>query len=227
MAFLGPVGLIGQLAMIGSLYSYSRDHEREADRIGLTLMGRAGYDPREAARVWQNLRAELSAGAGGDPAKRSVMFATHPPTDERQKTLTDLAGDRGGVLGADEFHARIDPMMPDLIDDELRRAQYDETVVLATRLMAARPQRADLICLRAEACRLRAKEGDAAAALADFDAALMLADPPAQAHRGRGFLLRQRGERQMAREAFEHYVQAAPSAADTEIIKTYIDELKP
>jgi predicted Zn-dependent protease len=226
MAFLGPVGLIGQLAMIGGMYAYSRDHEREADRIGLFLLDRAGYDAREAARVWENLRAELTAGVGGDPAKRSVMFATHPPSDERQQTLARLAGDRGGALGADEFHSRVDPLLPDLIDDELRRAQYDETVVLATRLMAARPQRADLVCLRAEACRLRGKDGDADAALADFDAALTLTEPPLSVHRGRGFILRQQGRRQAAHDAFERYVQAAPGAPDAEIIKTYIDELK-
>ena len=47
-------------------------------QISLLLMRRAGYETRAAAQVWTNLRDELKAGAGGDPAKRSVMFATHP-----------------------------------------------------------------------------------------------------------------------------------------------------
>ena len=153
MAFAGGIGLIGQLALLAGMASYSREHETEADQIGLLLMRRAGYETRAAAQVWTNLRDELKAGAGGDPAKRSVMFATHPGVEERERELQTAAGAGGGFAGDAEYAARIEPLMPDLIDDELRRAQYDESIVLFTRLAQRRPTRGDLRYARGEAHR--------------------------------------------------------------------------
>jgi predicted Zn-dependent protease len=226
LAFAGGIGLIGQLAMMAGAYAYSREHETEADRIGVQLMRSAGYDPRESARVWTHLREELTAGAGGDPAKRSVMFATHPPTDERQRALQELAGSDGGFLGDDTFAEHIDPFMADLLDDELRRAQYDESVVLLTRLAARRPQRGDLRFARGEALRLRAKPGDADEAMSDYRSALGLERPPAQAHRAIGLLHRQQGQKAEAAKAFNQYLLQAPTAPDTELILSYLNELK-
>ena len=65
----------------------SRDQEREADPVSVVLMRRAGYDARQAAKVWSNLLAELKANPGNDPDLDSVLFATHPPSEERQRNL--------------------------------------------------------------------------------------------------------------------------------------------
>jgi beta-barrel assembly-enhancing protease len=229
MAPLGAVGLMGQMAALAGMASYSRDHETEADMIGVALMRQGGWDPREAAKVWDNLRAELTAGAGGDPAKRSVLFASHPPTDARQAALNALAaGDSGGELGAETFQARIEPFMADMLDDELRRAQYDETIALMTRLSTRRPQRADLRFARGEAHRLRAqdKDKDLDAALADYQAAETLHKPPPQVFRGLGFVHRQQGRKAEAVSAFARYLQTAPTAPDAALIQSYLDEMK-
>jgi predicted Zn-dependent protease len=224
VSLFGVVGLIGNLALIAGMYGYTRDHEREADRIGIGLMGGAGYDPREAAAVWRNLRAELAANPQADPARNSVLFATHPSSEERETTLAELAGAGGGFVGEAEYHARIEPFLWDLLDDELKRAQYDETIALFSRLCDRRPGRADLRYFRGEARRLRAHGDDAVLALDDFRAALALDKPPAAAHRSAGFLHRQQGRAAEARDAFGRYLQAAPDAPDAGIIQTYLTE---
>lgn len=63
---------------------FSRSHETEADKIGLILMAMAGYNPEEAPRLWQRMKA--SRGNESPPE----FMSTHPSNDTRIKTLKDL-----------------------------------------------------------------------------------------------------------------------------------------
>lgn len=60
---------------------HSRFMELEADDIGAVYMARAGYDPRGAVRVWQEMK-RLSQG-GSTP----TFLSTHPNDDQRIKRL--------------------------------------------------------------------------------------------------------------------------------------------
>jgi predicted Zn-dependent protease len=62
----------------------SRTAESEADRIGIELAAKAGYDPRAAATLWQ----KMGALPGGRPPQ---FLSTHPSPENRQKTLEKLA----------------------------------------------------------------------------------------------------------------------------------------
>ncbi len=68
----------------GVLLPYSRKHESEADRIGLTLMAQAGYDPSEAPRFWQRF------GAAGQGKKTPEFMSTHPSDERRAADLLAL-----------------------------------------------------------------------------------------------------------------------------------------
>ena len=75
-------GLVGQVTY---LLPYSRIHETEADRMGVELAARAGYDPRAAITLWQKM-AKLSSGSA-PPA----LLSTHPSNEARIKDLTEFS----------------------------------------------------------------------------------------------------------------------------------------
>jgi len=75
----------GAGAQVGVLLPYSRVHETEADRMGVELAARAGYDPRAAVALWQKM-AKLSSG--GAPIK---LLSTHPSHEDRIKDLTEFS----------------------------------------------------------------------------------------------------------------------------------------
>lgn len=68
--------LMAQAATLGLILPFSRNQESEADEIGLINMARAGYDPREAVTLWQN----MAAAAGQAPVE---FLSTHPAPTSR------------------------------------------------------------------------------------------------------------------------------------------------
>jgi predicted Zn-dependent protease len=62
----------------------SREDEVEADRIGVELAARAGFDPRAAVTLWQ----KMGQSGGGAPPQ---FLSTHPSPQNRQRDLTDYA----------------------------------------------------------------------------------------------------------------------------------------
>lgn len=70
---------------IGVMLPFSRKHETEADRIGLTLMAIAGYDPYEAADLWRRMAAQSDGQAPPE------FLSTHPANQTRINNLTKWA----------------------------------------------------------------------------------------------------------------------------------------
>jgi len=52
------MGVLGAGASLGVILPFSRRHELEADKFGVRYMARAGYDPNEALRFWENMAAQ-------------------------------------------------------------------------------------------------------------------------------------------------------------------------
>jgi len=82
-------GQIADIAFIAITSGYSREYEREADRLGVKYAFAAGYDPKAISSFLQTL-SQLDKVEG----KKSYhgLFSTHPQTEERV-TLADAAAD--------------------------------------------------------------------------------------------------------------------------------------
>ncbi len=74
------LAMLGMGAQVGILLPYSRTHESEADLLGLDLMAKAGFDPRESVELWRNM---ASAGGGQPPE----FLSTHPSHRTRIRDL--------------------------------------------------------------------------------------------------------------------------------------------
>jgi metalloendopeptidase OMA1, mitochondrial len=71
---------LGAGAQYGVILPFSRDHETEADEMGLLYMARAGYDPHEAISFWERM-----SSAGGTQAPD--FASTHPSHARRIQDL--------------------------------------------------------------------------------------------------------------------------------------------
>jgi predicted Zn-dependent protease len=75
-------GLLGLGAQVGVLLPFGRSQESEADLVGLELMARAGFDPRQSIDLWQNM---IAASDASPPE----FLSTHPSGESRIRALQE------------------------------------------------------------------------------------------------------------------------------------------
>jgi predicted Zn-dependent protease len=224
IGLFGAVGALGQLGLLAGQFAYGREHEREADAIGVALMRKAGYDAAEAASVWENLQLEIRERPDGGSA--SPLFASHPLPEERMAALAEAAkADPGGVKNEEPWREHVKPFLHEWITEEIKRGQREESLALFTRLATSAAAPAPYLWARGEVFRLRAAQGDLDFALADYLNALAAGGAPPEAHRGLGLVHRSRKNAAEAKASFQRYLEAAPKAPDAALIKSYLEEL--
>jgi len=226
------VGLIAQIGVLGGAFSYSRDMEREADRLGVEEMVRAGYDPREAMKIWQQLGAEMDEtarvrGTKSRKDKNGGFFATHPKTSERMETLamqsSHVMQDAvvKPVANEAEYHAALNSWWPDFVDDQIKLNDFGGTEFVLG-MLASDGWTPDLLYARGELYRTRGREGDFAKAVEFFQQAVTRAGAPVQTWRGLGLARLRLGQGEEGSTALKEYLRLAPDAKDATIIGTII-----
>lgn len=71
----------GLASQLGVTLPYSRQHEYEADFLGLVFMAKAGYDPKYALLFWEKFSKLSKTGAIGE------YFSTHPISAKRLERM--------------------------------------------------------------------------------------------------------------------------------------------
>jgi predicted Zn-dependent protease len=206
-------GDVIQILTIGSIQAFSRDHEREADGYGIALMSRAGYDPREAAKVWAQLIEENEADE--DHKNVPIFLATHPASKERNEALKGLGervAARGGPfeLGEERFLEHIFPHRAEYLRHELHLRNFAKTEKLLDMLIERDVNQGDLRFFKGELYRLRGNEGDVERALAEYEKAAQTDSPPSEMHRAIGLLCIKVGKKKEALNALNNYLDCCP-----------------
>ena len=125
-----------------------------------------------------------------------------------------------------QWRQGIEPFLRDWLNEEVKRGQHEESLALLSRIVERSPSQPEYRFSRGEVYRLRGGETDLESAIADYRAAIAVGGEPPETHRGLGMIYRTRNNAADARASFQRYIELAPDAADSAMIKSYIQELR-
>ncbi len=219
--------MLGTLAGYASLFKYTRDMEREADRLGFATVVKQGYSPQAGVDLWARMLREEQAQPY---ERRGRVFATHPATQER---LQDMRAAAAAVPNPPTnrdpapYRAATRPFLESWLDAELAQRRYAASLLVINELLAEAPpeDRGTLTFYLGEAYRRRDANGDRATAANLYAKAVALPGAPAAAWREYGYVLRNAGQRSQAREALQRYLRDVPQAEDRAFVQREIDKL--
>lgn len=225
------------LAYVASVTGHHRDLEREADEEGMGRLVRAGYNPKDAPKVFELLRKDY----GDRGPIETFFFGSHPRLAERIENATHLlqtryaaeAAERNRIADTPEFSLRMRTVVREnaLLDIRagrfnLARAQLDRVLAITPRDPTAQLYYGDLYRLQAQRAKDPTdKQRLARLAIERYEQAATLDPVFADPFRQLGLLHYQQGERDRAREAFQKYLALRPDASDARRIKEYLLEL--
>ncbi len=163
----------------GAQANYSRDHELQADRVGMHMMSRASYDP-QAAVVLQEIFLREAQGRKNNAL--SSFFASHPPSQERisENKSTAKTLPAGGVVNDAEYRKAIAQLNKDKPAYQyLKEAStaytgknYAQAIALSDKAIALQPKQGLFWEMKGQAL---AKQNRGKEAVAAFDRAVAAA----------------------------------------------------
>ncbi|HET7809695.1 MAG TPA: M48 family metalloprotease [Steroidobacteraceae bacterium] len=226
---IGGVGLAGSalnVALLTSMFQFSRTQETEADAFGIKLMSRAGYTPSAASEVWKQVIEERKASAKLNDQKykdaSKSAFSTHPATDERMVDLKDTAAQlaAGGNFSdhRDEWVEITREHMPMLLEEQISLNDAGASLYILQNL-AQDGWTGLLRYNEGEVYRLRAGEGDADKAAAAYATAITLPDAPPEAWRAHGYALLKAGKTDEGKASLNKYLELNPTAKDGGMVR--------
>jgi Zn-dependent protease with chaperone function len=226
----GVVSDVIYLGAIGSYFSFSRDQETDADRLGFQRAIAAGYAPGSPANIWRSLMDETQSSDFEKKRKeraRTNIFASHPLNAERVEAIDAMAqaAPAGGDAGRERYRAAIRPHLTAWLRDDLRRKDFGETLKVIEHLAKGGEDLGVLNFYRGEAYRLRRKDGDLVLARGAYEAAAAQADAPAETWRQLGDMLQSAGDRPAAQAAYQAYLEKAPQAQDRWLVEASLKKL--
>ncbi|WP_375251151.1 tetratricopeptide repeat protein [Sphingomonas sp.] len=220
-----------QWSVLGNLYRFGRDQEREADVVGLGYLNASHLRATAASRVWRTLILEQEASASARGLKkpdfqRVAFFASHPPEGERAQYLYDLAEADGAARdeGDARYAAAMATWLPMFLDDQIKLNDFGASDFIIAHLGEA-GWTATLWRARGDLYRSRGQQRDLMNA-ADFYAKALTLDPDlAEARRGLGIALVKTGRTTEGAAALRRYLQLKPDAADAAMVRMILSTL--
>jgi len=180
-------GLIDAVRFSGvaATFSYNREQETEADRIGFQRAVAQGFSPKAGVTLWTRIMEEKAASDFPKVRKSSVrasIFATHPVDADRVAALETLGLGQPAHTpdpgSARRLRAAIRPYLAQWLKDDLRRRDFGQSLFVISNLESLGEDAGVLGFARGEIYRQRRKDGDMLLARDAYLAATKHPDAP-------------------------------------------------
>jgi len=226
---IGSDGAVDLLALLGltgcmaAVTGYSQDLETEADMVGFGLVVRAGYDPREAPKLFEHLIKELAEKKIREP----FFFGTHPKLRDRIENYKSLLTTRyqekkPGIKNTEVFLAKVHKAILDNAFLDLKAGRFYTAQRGAEKYLNIKPNDPRAYYLLGEISRQRKKGNDTDRAKAYYTKALSIEPSYPDPFRAIGLLYYKEGKKTLAKVSFESYLSLSPHAPDKAYINQYL-----
>jgi predicted Zn-dependent protease len=227
VAIGGDLGiLLGGLGTMASVTGYSRELESEADLEGLKLVVAAGYDPREAPKLFDHMKKEIEE----EKIKEPFFFGTHPRLKERienfESYLQAQYAGVGGSTGVERFLGMAREAIYENARLDLRRGRFQAARREAGTYLSIRGEDARGHVLLGDSFLQEGGEGDLQKAIAEYERAISLDSACPDSYRGLGLIYYKKGDKEAAKRSLERYLSVSPKAPDRGYIEEYLKAVR-
>jgi len=216
---------LGTLGAMASVTGYSRELETEADNVGLVLLINAGYDPKEAPKLFEHLKRDVEQQEKKEP----FFFGTHPRLQERINNYTRLIKtkypDATGMKNTQRFTNIISPLILDNAMMDLSMGRFSSAEDGIERFLEIDPQNSRAHFYMGELYRQRNDEADREKALNEYSLSIQYDPSNPAPHKGLGLIYYKLERYREAKAEFEKYLILFPDADDAAYIEQYIEAM--
>lgn len=217
--------VLGEISAKASISGYSRELETEADMEGIKLVVKAGYDPREAPKLFEHLKAEMKETGEKEP----FFFSTHPRLEERMENYNDFLAEQErteGATGADVFLRKVAGAIIDNALLDYRAGRFLQAGRAAEKYLSIRPRDGRGYFLLGEIARQKGEKKDLEEARQLFRKGLSVDPSYPDTYKGLGLLYFKEGKKSQAAKVLRSYLAKAPHASDRSYIEEYVSQCR-
>jgi predicted Zn-dependent protease len=201
--------------------------EIEADLAGFELMAKAGYDTREALRLFEHLADELETEDLLEP----FFSRTHPKLRKRIESCNQFhrlhpPSTRRYIKNEMVYLEKTRRLILDTADLDLKAGRYERACKGVAKYMKIEPDNAEALFLLGEIFRQRGELGDHERAKATYRKAIALNPVDAGLHKSIGMLYFKEGAWQLARKSFETCLALGPEPSDRAYVQAYLQDCR-
>lgn len=215
---------VGELVALSSIYGFSREMEAVADNIGFQRMQQAGYDSKEAVKIFDL----LVFYAQKQDLKQPYFFSTHPKLKERIAHYNELIAGAAttGISNPDPFLQATRRVRMEFLREEIDAGHFNPVIWLLDNAQQGQSYPIEAQHYLGEAYRLRNQPGDAALAEQRYQEVARSVPDYAPPVRALGLICMRRRDYACVVQRLGWYLELAPDAADAAYMRQYYDQAK-